>query len=405
MMNSKLLVLILAAVLAVPAVPLILSDPSTAEASDGTGGTQFDITYALKGTEYTVSYDGPDDMAVIFGYAIGKTVDQAGMYSKIYAAGPYANNALAEDGNKKVTELPSLYSSGNIDQIFTILVQAVDSGKLDKENTTVILTTYIDNSLNLRNKLAEAGFAHVLFYGSIETYSQVVSCVSDIEKALGSSEGLADGMTQTEDEVAAALNGAEKKDFIYLWYSSSNGWGAKQSGLAVTLGEAAAGNNVGYTSDLTSGTYYNENFIIQSLSSHPDCTIVLDSGYARNYGGSAEKFVDEFMGGSIGGHTIFVCKQEWNNYDPQFADGLKAFAAALHPDLYSRSDVKVYSSADFEGGSDGGAGGDEEDDDDEHSSADFEGGSDGGSNTAVYAGAAVAAAILVGAVLWFRSRH
>ncbi|TQS81808.1 MAG: hypothetical protein A3Q59_04675 [Methanomethylophilus alvi] len=87
------------------------------------------------------------------------------------------------------------------------------------------------------------------------------------------------------------------------------------------------------------------------------------------------------MGGSIGDHTLFVCEQEWNNYDPQFADGLKAFAAALHPDLYSGSDVKVYSSADFSSGS------------------------DGGSNAAIYAGAAVAAVILVGAVLWLRSRH
>ncbi|WII09096.1 hypothetical protein O8W32_07955 [Methanomassiliicoccales archaeon LGM-DZ1] len=381
-MKSRFLVLVLAAVLAVPAFSVMAADGSSADTSDGTESSGFEITYTLKGTEYTVSYDGPDDKAVIFGYAVGKTVDQAGMYSKIYAAGPYANNALAEDGNEKVQRLPSLYNSGNIDQIYTTLVQAAEKGYLDKENTTVILTTYIDNSLNLRNKLTEAGFTHILFYGSIESYDQVVSCVSDIEKALGSSEGLADSMTQTEEEVTAALSGAEKKDFIYLWYSSSNGWGAKQSGLAVTLGETAAGNNAGYTSDSTSGTYYNENFIIQCLSSYPDCVIVLDSGYVRNYEGSAEKFVEEFMGGSIGSHTIFVCEQEWNNYDPQFADGLKAFATALHPDIYSESDVKVYSSSDFEDGSSG-----------------------SGIGAAVYAGAAAAAIVLVGAVLWLRSRH
>ena len=381
-MNSKILVMVLAAVLAVPAFALTASDGSSAESSDGTDSSGFEITYTLSGTEYTVSYDGPDDEAVIFGYAIGKTVDQSGMHSKVYAADKYANNAFSEDGNDKVAELPTLYSSGNIDQIYATLVQAADDGHLDKENTTVILTTYVANSQSLRDKLADAGFTHVLFYGSIETYDQVVSCVSDIEKALGSSNGLADAMTQTEEDVTAALSGAEEKDFIYLWYSSTNGWGAKQSGLAVTLGETAAGNNAGYTSDSTSGTYYNENFIIQCLSSHPDCVIVLDSGYVRNYGGSAEKFVNEFMGGSIGDHTLFVCEQEWNNYDPQFADGLKAFAAALHPDIYSESDVKVYSSSDFEDGSSG-----------------------SGIGAAVYAGAAAAAIVLVGAVLWLRSRH
>ncbi|MCH3978372.1 MAG: hypothetical protein LKJ94_02180 [Candidatus Methanomethylophilus sp.] len=262
-MNSKILVMVLAAVLAVPAFALTASDGSSAESSDGTDSSGFEITYTLSGTEYTVSYDGPDDEAVIFGYAIGKTVDQSGMHSKVYAADKYANNAFSEDGNDKVAELPTLYSSGNIDQIYATLVQAADDGHLGKENTTVILTTYVANSQSLRDKLADAGFTHVLFYGSIETYGQVVSCVSDIEKALGSSNGLADAMTQTEEDVTAALSGAEEKDFIYLWYSSTNGWGAKQSGLAVTLGETAAGNNAGYTSDSTSGTYYNENFIIQ----------------------------------------------------------------------------------------------------------------------------------------------
>ncbi len=207
-MKSRFLVLVLAAVLAVPAFSVMAADGSSADTSDGTESSGFEITYTLKGTEYTVSYDGPDYKAVIFGYAVGKTVDQAGMYSKIYAAGPYANNALAEDGNEKVQRLPSLYNSGNIDQIYATLVQAAENGDLDKENTTVILTTYIDNSLNLRNKLTEAGFTHILFYGSIESYDQVVSCVSDIEKALGSSEGLADSMTQTEEEVTAALSGA-----------------------------------------------------------------------------------------------------------------------------------------------------------------------------------------------------
>lgn len=375
-MDGKLFAVAVAALMLAAGASVLL------ESADAEADTSFSVTYTLSGTEYTVSYDGPDDYIIIFGYALGKTVDQTGMNSKIVMADKYANNALEEDGYDRMdTELPSLYSSGNVDQIYATILQAKEDGTIDTGNTTIVLTTYFGNCLTLKDKLNEAGFDHVLFYGSITTYDQVVSCVADIENVVGSELGLADSMTETYDDVTAAVSGAEEKDIICLWYSSSYGWGAKQSGLAVTLAETAGGNNIGYTSDATSGTYYNEQFIIQALASSPDAVICLDSGYIRNGYGTLESFVSDFMGGSLGDHTLFVCEQEWNNYDPQFADGLKAFAAALHPDLYSDSDVTVYTQADF--------------DDDS-----------GGSNAVLYAvGAIAVAVVLVGAFLWMRSRH
>ncbi len=104
-------------------------------------------------------------------------------------------------------------------------------------------------------------------------------------------------MMSAYDEVTAAVASEEKKDAIFLRYSSSKGWGIGVSGsIAVALLEAAGGNNIG--SSAGKDTVYNQMKIVELLSDHPDALIFIDSPYFDTYEGTFDKFIDEVMEGT-----------------------------------------------------------------------------------------------------------
>ena len=192
------------------------------------------------------------------------------------------------------------------------------------------------------NELAPLGFNHIVFYGSMSEYADIIQCVKEIELIVGSEANLHQTMQNKCNDVAEKVKDAPKKDAIFIWYSTSNGWGYGNTGsLGVTMINAGGGNNIGYTEGSSTGIIYDQSAIVQKLGASPDCLIFLDDAYVRSYGGSVDKFVEEVMGGSLGNHWLVVMEHAWNNYDPESADGLIAMASALHPDLVE-SDVKIY---------------------------------------------------------------
>lgn len=353
------------------AVIILAGSACTMIADDSSASEAFSITYKLKGTEYTVNFDGPVDKVVVFGYAATLTVLDAGKASMIYAADEYGKEAFAD---KKIDDtsnsIPKLYPSTNADAIKTKLLQAAQDGKISKDSA-IIFTTYETCSDTLRKDLSAAGFTHIVYYGTMNEFSDLIRCIGEIEKIVGSDKNLEKNMQLVYDTVVDKTKDAPKTDAIYLRYGSS-GWGYGGS-ICSSMIVAGGGNNIGKTPD--NKTVYDETKIVQLLDANPNAVIFLDDAWVRTYDKTVEDFVSDVMGGSSGNHQIVVVERTWNNYDPEAADGLWKMASVMHPDIIS-GDVPVYKDID------------EKKD-----------------NTLIYIGAGVAVAIvLVGALFIMRMR-
>ena len=225
----------------------------------------------------------------------------------------------------------------------------------------------------------EAGFTHVLFYGTMPKYDDLIQCVTDIANVVGDGYDCVKQMKYVEDAVSSTVvdNVTEKQDAIFIWYSKVNGWGAGNTGsLAVSLMTISGANNIGYDSTSDSSIIYDKARIQQLLGDHTDAVIFLDDAYIRTYGGSLQGFIDDVLGGDSGDFQIVIMDRTWNNYDPESADGVWEMAAALYPDLFTGS-TPVYSG--------------ESDND----------------NTMIYAAVAGIAvvAVAVGLVYWYKTKH
>ncbi len=366
---------IITAVLLASAV--ILGCVTVSDSSDAdTGFTVTDST----GKDFL--YSAPSEHIIVTGYAVTLTLIDAGMAGKIYAVDQYGADAFKDRG----IELPSRVwttTYGDTSALKSNIVHAAEEG-FDKLTDTIILTTYktdfvgSDGNGGLRSELmdAEVGFKLVPFYGSIVDYNAIVSCVDDIERISGSTAGLTEHMVSVYDSVTAAVSSEDKKDAIFIRYSSSSGWGIGVSGsIAVALIEAAGGRNIG--SSAGTNTVYNQAKIVELLSNHPDALILLDSPYFDTYGGTFENFVSDVMGGEQGSHGLVKVQKTWNNYDPGAADGLLAIAHVMHPGAVDGTLEAYY--VDGNGDSD---------------------------NALLYIGICAAAlAVIVGIVLFIRSRN
>ncbi len=358
-------------VLAVVGAFLIAAFPISVDSADA--DDSFDVTYTLKDKTHTVHFDGPVDKVIVFGYAAALTMMETDQLDKLYACDKYADDAYKEMGLERKAKTIANLSGSNVDLIFSTIMQAVQAGEFSKDDA-VILTTMTSAGESVRAKLEAEGFTHVVFYGSMSEYSDIIQCVKEMEMIVGSGKNLYKNMQVVLDELDEKLDGVEKKDAMFIWYSPSSGWGYGNTGsLNVSMIAAAGGNNIGYTADSKEGIIYNPSGILQRLGASPDAVIFLDSAYMRSYGGTMESFITDVLGGSSGNHQIVVLEHSWNNYCPDSADGVWAMASVLHPDIIS-GDVPVYS-------------GESED------------------HTVLYVGIGVGVAVVVvGAILFFRLR-
>ncbi len=323
--------------LAVFAIVMLAGSAWIVIADDSSASEAFSVTYTLKGTEYTTNFDGPVNKVVVFGYAATLTILDADLSSKIYAADEYGKEAYVDKGvEDKSVSIPKLYPSSNADTIYSQLVQAVDKGYITKDDA-IIFTTYETCASTLRESLSKAGFTHIVFYGTMNDFTDLIKCIGEIEKIVGSDKNLKENMQLVYDTVVDKTKDATKKDAIYLRYGSS-GWGYGGS-ICSSMIVAGGGNNIGKTAD--NKTVYDKSKIVQLLEGSPDAVIFLDQAWINTYHGTVETFVQDVMDGNSGNHQICVVEKTWNNYDPEAADGLWKMASVMHPDIIS-GDVPVY---------------------------------------------------------------
>lgn len=333
---------VLAVLLASSLAVVIPAGEAEASATD----TSFTVTDT---SGKTFSFAGPSTHIVVFGYAATLTVLECGGSSKIYACDTYGQQAYADQGLTFTgTTIPKM-SSTSYDAIYTQLVQALGDGQLAKDDA-IVLTTYSSAIAEggLRDKLAAAGFTHVLFYGTMTTYDALIACVQALANIVGEGQSLVDNMKSVSSTVSATVTAkvTEKRDAIFIRYSASNGWGIGNTGsLAVAMMAIAGANNIGYDAGSSSSTIYDESKILQLLEAHPNAVIFMDATAYTESGKTVSDFIADFLG--IHGHCaypILVLERNWNNYDPDSATGIQEMAAALYPSYFTGTSQTSWSS-------------------------------------------------------------
>ena len=325
-MKTKMLTLI--AIGALLCTTLTLVDVDAADSG-------FDITDDDK---TTVHFDAAAEHIVVCGLGPTLTIADAGAISKVVAVDKYSTYSYSKNEKLKdldAVDLGSFYKNENHDMIMTELINMVENGKLSKDDP-IILTTAPAN-VELKEKLNKAGFTKVLRWdtGSIESYTDVVDFVKDITMiATGEMGEVVTNMEKTIKTVTDAVSGItadEKKKALSVWYSPSDGVMVNNIGIAQSMLEVCNATQVGFKTD--GGKYYgDEATVITLLEENPGAVIFLNSGWA-----SAGKTVDDFRNDVLKGSTDFEIVQMdaiWNNYCPDYADGILEMAKAIYPERF-----------------------------------------------------------------------
>jgi len=299
-------------------------------ASDGA-----EPTIITDGTGKTFEYTEPTEHIVTMGYASTLTVAVLGEIGKIIAVDTYSTYDYTKDERLKdlnAMNMGSIYTATNNDKIVVQFLQWVEEGKMNL-NDTIILTAY-SNANDLRSQLNGVGFDHVLVYLSVTTYDQIVDFVRSMSIiTTGGVSKIVDDMKLVKETIDEGLAGVtEKAKGLGVWYYASSGFSVGNTGsITVSLIESAGGINVAYNPSLSSTTYGDASTIIQLVEANPDVVIFLPDSYLRS--NTVGDFRNSILGGDTG-VTVVPVNANWNNYDPDAADGLWAFACAMYPDLF-----------------------------------------------------------------------
>jgi ABC-type Fe3+-hydroxamate transport system substrate-binding protein len=299
---------------------------------DSDGASTFTIT---DGDGRSFYYTEPAEHIVTMGYATTLTVAMLGKIDKIIAIDTYSTYDYTKDERLKdldALNLGSIYTASNNDKIVVQFVQWVEEGKMNLDDT-IILTTY-QNAKVLRDKLNEVGFTKVLVYLSVSNYDEIVKITRDISFIVtGGVSKIVDDMELVKETISNGLKGVtEKGKGLSVWYNASSGFSVNTTGsLSVSLIESAGGVSVAAPPITSSTRYGDESTVVQLLSENPGTVVFLSDTYTKGH--SISDFRTKYLGGdeSI---TIISVNSNWNNYCPDAAEGLWAFACALYPDIF-----------------------------------------------------------------------
>lgn len=332
----------------------------------------FEIT---DGTGQTFTFDGPTEHVVTAGAGATLTVADAGQVAKIVAVDKYSTYGYTKYEQLEdlhAEDLGSFYGNTNHDYIITTLVKMVDAGTMSKDDA-VILTSYTSN-LQLREKLVESGFTHVLVWTSVADYEGIIDFVTAVSKVVTGTEP--DSVKEMNSKIATVKQYASEHvgaKALYVSYSSKQLM-VGNTGIMQTMLEICGANNLGY--DPSKATNYGDtSTIVSLLQNDRDATVFVQNAYFSS-GKTVDDFYEEVFGGD---RSVKVVQMglNWNNWCPESADGLYSIAQALYGENFDSD------------------GSDEEKSDD-----------DGSDNTVVIAAVAVVVVIvIVGAATYFVRKH
>ena len=304
-----------------------------------------------RGTE--VVFDDPVSHVVTSGVGSSATVVQMGQLDKIVVCDSYSYSSTEEVlkdlkkavDDKKIRANGNVYSSG-LAAFKTDVVDAADTatgGTFDKEKDVLILTASKATNDSLKTYFEGIGFKKILLWDSITEYDQIIDFAKAVSLALtGNTCDDVKSMEVVKDTIkdkldSEKISGDKETKALYVRLSSGNYTIGNTGSLAISMLEAAGGNNIGYDSGKSGTTYGVEASAFTKFredNGTDKIVVFLDSNVTE----AKANEIKMLMGDNT---SLVQLKSLWNNYSIDSKDGVWTMACALYPDLF-QGDVPEY---------------------------------------------------------------
>ena len=327
MMNIKLISLAIVTVMAISAMPMIVTDGSDASAS-------ITVTDGL-GNEFTFE-DEPAHVITI-GKGITATTIQLGAIDKISVADSYSKtdkNAIfdilrtyIEKG--KIAAGGNIYSSGR-EQLKTDIVYAADNGKFDRTKDPVFITggnSYIEPVITY---LKSNGFQKVMAWNDITEYDKIADFVSTVSKIIDGSESpKVEQMRHVSEVISEGVKDKTPREAFYVTYSGSAFKVGNINSLANSMISAAGGKSITTDDSKAKPTY--ETSLTDIVEKHPDVIIFIDDSIKSNDSNLSSLRTKI---GEAAYARVVPLDPLWNNYSIESMNGVWTMACAMYPDTF-----------------------------------------------------------------------
>ena len=299
-----------------------------------------------------VVFDEPASHVVTSGVGTSATVVQMGQLDKIVVCDSYSYSSTEEvlKDLKKAVDDKKIKANGNvysgIGSFKTDVIDAADTetgGKFDKEKDVIILTAGASTNDSLKTYFEEKGFKKILLWDSITEYGKIIDFAKAVSLALtGKTCDEVKSMELVESTVKDKLadekiSGDKETKALYVRLSSGNYTIGNTGSLAISMLEAAGGNNIGYDSSKSGTTYGVEASAFTKFredNGTDKIVVFLDSNVTE----AKANEIKTLMGDNT---TLVQLKSLWNNYSIDSKDGVWTMACALYPNLFE-GDVPEY---------------------------------------------------------------
>ncbi len=323
-MNYKILAIAIVTMMALG--PFAITDGSDAKVTVTDGeGTSF-------------SFDGPVDKVITIGVGVTATVIGVGCLDKIVVCDSYSktnSDPLFDDLKQYITD-GKIVANGNIynsgkEQLKTDILDAAEPTKdnFDREKDVVMAVVSPSYKANL-SFLQEYGFKNVMYWSTVDDYSDIVDFVETISKVCnGKVDANASTMQLVVDKIDSTLqaNNVKKTKAFYVTYSANVFKVGNTTSITTAMIEAAGGSVITKDDSKTASTY--ETSLTALVENNTDAIVFADSQVFN----SPERMKD--LRTAIGDEIKVVGLEAiWNNFSIESANGVWKMACAMYPTLF-----------------------------------------------------------------------
>ena len=304
------------------------------------------------GTGAKFTFEQPAVHLVTLSSASSIIVSEVGAIEKIIGCDKYSmfdyykDARLAYLTDDHVHNIGSPYTS-DVSAFETWILKETQKGNFDIDTDAIVITsgtTFYNALKNSNTDLMGKGYK-ILFWGTLNDYSELVECVDSIAKlAGGTANPVSAEVNSTYEEILEKTSKiTTKKDFIYLWWSDSKGIGVGDNRcLGGSFFTAAGGNNLQPEMDgASSGQYFGgEAYALKLIADNPQATVFV--GYNSNM---TTKQILEACKLSKMPNQYCGMQKGWNNYTPDSLRGLEIAYNAMYNDVCIIDDSTINNNA------------------------------------------------------------
>ena len=296
------------------------------------GGSPITVT---DGTGNTIELDGIPNQVIGVGVGVNATLIGLGVADKIVVCDNYSItntsseldvlDQMKEDG--KIMADGNVYSSGK-ENLLGNCVYSVDKG-FNLENDLVLITaskTYADPIVSY---LKDKGFKNIATWYDVKTYEDLADYIKAISMlTTGKVDGELEEMLSLPESISRLLGSTEKRDAMYVTYSSSVFKVNDKGSIAGTMIEAAGGNT--FTVKNSGSSTYETNIPnLFANGAHSNAVVFVDQQIMDK-----QDLLSNLRNQLPDTVKVVGLKGIWNNFSIESLDGIEVMAQAMYPEIF-----------------------------------------------------------------------